>query len=191
VTEPSAPALEGRLVRLRPPRPEDHALLFEWSNDPDLVAPFDRFAATPWEEFVAELERAPEEPGSLAARFVVERLPGAETIGMVGYYSAHPVLALWDVWYVLGRPSERGKGYGRESVRLLVDHLFATQPLERVGATCDVDNIPSSRLLASLGFRAEGRYRSALYHHARWHDVLVYGVTRSEWRSGPPAPDGS
>jgi RimJ/RimL family protein N-acetyltransferase len=69
---------------------------------------------------------------------------------------------------------------------LLVDHLFRTEFVERVGATCDVDNVPSYRLLEGLDFRHEGTLRSALFHHGRWHDVRVYGVTRAEWVARSP-----
>jgi len=85
------------------------------------------------------------------------------------------------VWYVLGDLASRGHGFGKESVRLLTDHLFTSNALERVGATCDVENVASYRLLESLGFRHEGTFRSALFHHGRWHDVRVYGITRAEW----------
>jgi aminoglycoside 6'-N-acetyltransferase len=105
----------------------------------------------------------------------------------VGWYRAHPVLEYLDIWYLLGEPAERGRGLGREAVYLLVSELFRTQTVDRIGATCDVENLPSARLLERLGFRREGTLRSALFHHARWHDVHVYGITRAEWSSPPTA----
>lgn len=96
------------------------------------------------------------------------------------------MLEYTDVWYVLGDRAVRGRGLGRESVRLLTDHLFTASAVERVGATCDVENVPSYRLLEGLGFRHEGTLRSALFHHGRWHDVRVYGVTRAEWTAKAP-----
>ena len=178
--------LEGRRVRLRPPAEEDLQRLFEWVNDPDRVAPYDRFSLDTWEEFQSGITAAPSDPHSLAPRFVVERKEGEpRLLGYVGYYDAHPVLAMTDLWYVLGEPSERGKGYGREAVGLLVDHVLHTIPRPRVGATCDVENLASRHLLEGLGFRREGTLLSALFHHARWHDVAVYGVTREEWAARP------
>ena len=180
------PALEGRRVRLRPPTSGDLSVLFDWVNDPDRVAPFDRFSAENYTEFEAGIASAASDPRSLSPRFVVERKEGEpRLLGYVGYYDAHPVLGLTDIWYVLGEPTERGKGFGKEAVGLLVDHVFHTLPRPRVGATCDVENVASQRLLEGLGFRREGTLRSALFHHAKWHDVGVYGVTRSEWADRP------
>ncbi len=173
--------LEGPTVRLRPLTPADYSGVFSWYNDPEIVAPFDRFALDTYEEFVRAVETAADDPASLAPRFAVERRAEGDVVGVVGSYRAHPVLEYLDVWYVLGDPRARGHGVGREAVSLLVAELFRTTPVERVGATCDVENVASYRLVEGLGFRWEGTLRSALFHHGRWHDVRVYGITRSEW----------
>lgn len=179
------PTLEGAQVRLRPPKPSDYELLFSWYNDPEVIAPFDRFTVDTFDSFRKAVERAPADPASLAPRFVVELREDGRVVGLVGYYRAHPVLSLTDVWYVLGDPTVRGRGLGREAVGLLIDHLFHADALDRVGATTDVENSPSYRLLESLGFHREGTLRAGLFHHGRWHDVAVYGVTRSEWSARP------
>ena len=178
--------LEGSRVRLRPLTPAEYPSVFEWYNDPETVAPFDRFSVDTFDEFAAAVGAAPSDLTSLAPRFAVERKDERKVVGVVGHYRAHPVLEYTDVWYILGDRAARGKGFGREAVRLMVEHLFATTTPERIGATCDVENVASYRLLEGLRFRLEGTLRSALYHHGRWHDVRVYGITRAEWTSRPP-----
>ena len=182
---PPAPTLEGPRVRLRAPRESDLPILHRWYEDPELSAPFDRFATESLGEFAQAVRASPEDPGSLAPRFVIERKADGAPIGCVGHYRSHPVLTVLEVWYFVADPSTRGTGLGSEAVGLLVDHLFRTTAVERVGATCDVENAPSYRLLERLGFRREGVLSSVLFHHARWHDAAVYGVTRSSWRARP------
>ncbi len=177
---PEAPA-EGPRLRLRRPRPEERDLLFDWYNDPEVVAPFDRFELSTREEFEADLDAALRDPRALGPRYVIERRSDAAPLGMVGHYRAHPVLTLTDIWYVLAATEARRKGYGTEAVELLVDHLFRSEDLPRIGASTDVDNTGSFRLLERLGFRREGELREALFHHGRYHTVYLYGVTRSEW----------
>jgi RimJ/RimL family protein N-acetyltransferase len=177
--------LEGATLRLRPLVPADYPLLFGWFNDPEVVAPYDRFSVDTMESFIDEVESAPGDPRSLAPRYVIERKEAPGPIGFVGYYDPHPVLEFIDVWYVLGDRGQRGKGYGKEAVRILIDHLFQSTPVERIGATCDVENTPSYRLVEGLGFRREGTMRSALFHHGKWHDVYLYGLLREEWKRGP------
>ncbi len=180
------PVLEGPHLRLRPPAPDDYAAIFAWYNDPEIVAPFDRFTTDTYDGMARSIETAPDDPASLAPRFAVERRDTPGAIGIVGHYRAHPVLEFTDVWYVLGEPSARGHGFGREAVELMVTHLFATGTEQRIGATCDVANVPSYRLLEGLGFRREGTLRSALFHHGGWHDIYVYGVTAPEWAQRRP-----
>jgi RimJ/RimL family protein N-acetyltransferase len=179
-------SLEGTRVRLRPLVPADYPAVFAWYNDPETIAPFDRFSVDTFDEFSHAVASADEEPTSLAPRFAIERKDEGKVVGVVGHYRAHPILEYTDVWYVLGDHAARGRGFAGESVRLLTDHLFAASAVERVGATCDVANAPSYRILERLGFRLEGTLRSSLFHHGQWHDVRVYGVTRAEWAAKVP-----
>lgn len=181
--------LDGPLVRVRPMEARDLEGVFAWYNSPEIVAPYDRFAVDTFDEFARAVEEARSDPRSLGPRFGIERRADGKLIGVVGHYRAHPVLEYIDLWYVLGDRAARGQGIGREAVGLLTEHLFATETLERVGATCDVENVPSYRLLESLGFRREGTLRGALFHHGRWHDVYVYGITRTDPR-GPARRPG-
>jgi RimJ/RimL family protein N-acetyltransferase len=179
--------LEGTNVRLRGLVAKDYATVHAWYSDPELVAPHDRFSPDTFEEFVRSVETATNDPASLAPRFAIEERRTGDLVGVVGHYTAHPVLEYLDVWYLLGNRAVRGRGYGREAVGLLVGHLFATRSIERVGASVDVENAASNRLVEGLGFRREGTLRSALFHHGHWHDVNLYGITRSDWASTHPA----
>jgi RimJ/RimL family protein N-acetyltransferase len=173
--------IEGPTVRLEP---IDHAYaerIQRWYEDPELVAPYDRYEAEGFAEFEESLREAEGDLRSIAPRLVVVRRSDGRPIGCVGHYLAHPVLEYVDIWYVLGDPSARGHGFGSEAVTLLVTHIFATSAVARVGATCDVENVASTRLLEKIGMRREGTMRSAIFHHARWHDVYLYGITRAEW----------
>lgn len=175
------PGPVGRQVRLRPPVEADLRRLYEWYRDPELVAPFDRYSEESFEEFAESTRRAPGDPASLAPRFLVEPTADPRPVGCVGYYRSHPVLDLVEVWYLIADRTARGHGYGAEAVGLLVGELFRTQAVERVGASTDTENAASTRLLEGLGLRREGTVRSGLFHHGRWHDVYVYGITRAEW----------
>lgn len=178
-------------VALRPPAPEDLPLLFRWLNDPDAIAPWDRFEVDSFDGLQTSLREAPGDARSLAPRFLLRRIADDRPIGVVGFFNSYTALDTVDVWYAICLPEERGKGYGSEAVQLLVDYVFSHRTVERVGATSDVENPASWRLLERLGFRREGTMRRALFHHGAWHDVAVYGLTREEWRSHRPPARGS
>lgn len=173
--------LKGARVALRAPGPEDLPLLFRWLNDPDAIAPWDRFEVDSYAALEVALKDAPGDPRSLAPRFLLTLREQGLPIGVVGFFSSYTALDTVDLWYAICLPEERGKGYGAEAVGLLTDYVFSHRPIERVGATSDVDNPASYRTLEKLAFRREGTLRRALFHHAAWHDVAVYGLTREEW----------
>lgn len=178
-------ALEGTTVRLRSLTPSDLPRVFGWYSDPEVVSPFDRYSTETFESFTRSVQDAPADPSSLAPRLAIERLDELGAVGAVGHFIPHPVLESVEVWYLIGDPKARGHGFGREAVGLLVDHVLGTTAVERVGITCDVENVPSCRLAEGLGFRREGTLASAFYHHGRWHDAHLYGVTREEWEGRP------
>ena len=79
-------------------------------------------------------------------------------------------------------PEFRGRGFGREAQRLLIDYLFERDPdLHRVQSDTAVDNIAEQRALLAIGMVEEGRVRDAEYRAGRFHDHLLYGILRCEW----------
>lgn len=181
--------LKGPRVALRVPAPEDVPLLFRWLNDPDAIAPWDRFEVDSYDALRDAIRDAPQDPRSLAPRFLLTLgAEGGRPIGVVGYFDSYTALETVDVWYAICLPEERGKGYGSEAVELLVDYVFSHRPVERVGATSDVENPASWKLLEHLGFTREGTLRRALFHHGLWHDVAIYGLNRAEWKGSRTDP---
>ena len=79
-------------------------------------------------------------------------------------------------------PEFRGRGFGREAQRLLIDFLFERDPmLHRVQSDTAVDNLAEQRALLAIGMVEEGRVRDAEYRDGRHHDHFLYGILRAEW----------
>lgn len=68
-----------------------------------------------------------------------------------------------DIGYVLARPYW-GRGFMSEAARAVVDWAFADPAIQRVWATCDVDNLASARVLENVGMSREGTLRRWLMH---------------------------
>ena len=79
-------------------------------------------------------------------------------------------------------PGERGKGYGTEAIRIIVDHLFLTKDIVRIQAVTNVGNKPSQRVLEKAGFTKEGTLRKVGYIRGDWTDAYVYSILREEWK---------
>jgi len=81
-------------------------------------------------------------------------------------------------------PNFRGRGFGTEAQRLLVDHLFmADESLHRVQSDTAVDNPAEQRALTKMGMTEEGRVRHAEFRNGQFHDHILFSILRSEWET--------
>jgi RimJ/RimL family protein N-acetyltransferase len=114
---------------------------------------------------------------------VVERIEDGAPIGTVGWhrvnYGPSPMSDAWNFGIEL-RPEARGQGLGTEAQRLLAEFLFATDDLNRVEASTDVENLPEQRSLEKAGYVREGIQRGAQFRAGAYHDLVTYSRLRDD-----------
>jgi RimJ/RimL family protein N-acetyltransferase len=86
----------------------------------------------------------------------------------------------------IGDAGDRGKGYGRDAVSLLLAFGFGELNLRRVTLTVFSYNTPAMHLYETLGFVREGSFRSFLLRDGQTYDMHLYGMLRSEWEARRP-----
>ncbi|GAA4094722.1 GNAT family N-acetyltransferase [Nonomuraea soli] len=74
----------------------------------------------------------------------------------------------------------RGRGIGTEAHRQVVAYLFDHTRAQRIQANTDVANVAEQRTLEKAGFTREGVVRQAQWREGRWHDQVLYGITRDD-----------
>lgn len=84
--------------------------------------------------------------------------------------------------YFLGEKFSR-KGYMKEAMHCLIDHLFTTKNLTCVAARSFAPNIASRKLLESLGFHCDGYIPHCVkgYNDEIFDDTL-YSVFKDDWQ---------
>ena len=87
-----------------------------------------------------------------------------------------------EIGFVLGVFVYWGKGRAAEASRLLISHGFERLNLQRIYCGTSDDNIRMQHLAERLGFVQEGRRRRAVYNNGKYHDIIEYGLLKSEWR---------
>lgn len=88
-----------------------------------------------------------------------------------------------DIGLGIAKIKNRGKGYGKEAVKLLLDYAFYNLGLERIEANTLEQNIPAQKSLEGLGFILEGRQRKAVYMAGKKYDRLNYAILAEEYHS--------
>jgi RimJ/RimL family protein N-acetyltransferase len=174
--------LEGRNVNLRVMEKEDIPLLTEWFNSPEVSGDFDFPPQSSRADIEKRFEKTSSEPDLFKMRtFIIEKKDGTKIGYIVHFNMLHPAGNMKEIGYVLV-PSERGKGYCTEAVRILVDYLFLTKDIPCIQAIADVRNRASQRVLEKSGFQKEGITRKRLFFRGEWTNNSVYSILREEWK---------
>ena len=119
-------------------------------------------------------------PGATTGRLAIEA--DGQFVGSVSWFAlAYGPNRVECVNFGIGLfPWARGKGYGTEAQRQLVDYLFATTPVNRVEASTDVENLPEQKSLEKVGLLREGVIRGCQFRNGEWRDLVGYAITRAD-----------
>jgi [ribosomal protein S5]-alanine N-acetyltransferase len=165
--------LQGKNIRLRVREKEDLPMLAEWFNNPDFVG--DEYQPSP-QRSRAEMEKMLEGVPLPPQVFIIEKNDGTK-IGYVGCGKT----TCPEIGFGL-TPSERGKGYCTEAVKMIVDYIFLSNETVRIQAQTDVRNIASQKVLDKAGFKKEGIARKHVFVKGEWRDAYLYSILREEWK---------
>ncbi len=170
---------------LRALREDDLPFLERLSTDPEALGPFE------WPGFtdVQSWRRRWEQDGCLTPTSgTVAIVTDDDTVTGIGLWKSEgrgtPVGVTYEIGIALV-PEHRGRGLGTAAQRLLIDYLLDHTTANRIEAITNGDNHAEQRALEKVGFRREGLMRERSFIGGRYHDVVVYGLLRSEAR--PPS----
>lgn len=175
------PQLETERLILRPPVPTDADDIAAGANDYEVAKgtltmpfPYERQHA---EQFIAHVEEIWASGGESV--FAIVLRAEQKVIGMCGIHP-EPTHQHAEMGYWIAQPYWN-QGYTTEAARALVDYGFRTLNLHRVYARHFHTNPASGKVMQKIGMIYEGTMRQHVLRFEVWHDLLLYGLLRSEW----------
>jgi RimJ/RimL family protein N-acetyltransferase len=177
------PVIQGKLVRLRPPKPEDAAVMIAWFEDTEVTRLL-LLRNPPSLEMENEwLDRAARNPDEVL--WVVEH-KGA-TVG-----TTHIHLIDWKNGFgttgtIIGDKLLWAKGLGRETMQLRTRYAFTQLPLRKLKAGYIDGNDASARAQAAAGYREIGRHHADMFVDGKWRDHVMTEVMREDWEKAEAA----
>lgn len=169
--------LTGDRVVLRPFRPEDVEPL--WRARLDLRTWAQTTAAAYVPEPLAAYRARYEEPAKGEdAQFAVE--VDDVLVGRAGVFSVDTLARNAEVGLSL-LPEQRGKGYGKDVLRVLLGFAFRTRNLHRVHLQTLASNAAALAAYRAVGFVEEARLREQAWVEGTYDDMVLMAVLRSEW----------
>ena len=171
------PVIQGKLVRLRPPKPEDAEVMISWFEDME-VTRFLLLRHPPSIEMEKEwLEKMARSPDDVI--WVIEhneQTVGATAIHMIDWKNGSGTTGT-----VIGDKSVWGKGLGRELMNLRARYAFTQLPLRKLKSAYTDGNDASAKAQAAAGYREVGRHRADMFVDGRWRDHVITEVLRADW----------
>ncbi len=108
-----------------------------------------------------------------------DRLLGFARLAWVEWSNGNASLRL-----AIANPADRRKGYGSETLALLLRFAFSELNLHHVSAIVPGYNAPALTFFQKFGFVEEVRRRQALRLDGQIWDEIMMGLLRDEWLAG-------
>ena len=147
----------GTTVYLRMVEPTDALNLLQWENDPenwkvtDTEIPFSLHGI----HQLIEQQQQFRSTGQL--RFIICLVDTNESVGTVDLYDADFKHGNAFVGILIACKHDRGKGYAKEALKLLIEYVGTTFGFINLAASIQETNVSSAQLFKSVGFVQVGR----------------------------------
>jgi RimJ/RimL family protein N-acetyltransferase len=184
MTDLEAPILniEGELVALGPLRREHIPIYLRWINDFGTT----RMLGLPPRPMTLEQETAWYERAAVddaRVGFTIYERATGRAVGNCGLHEVDPPNRRTMVGIMIGEPDARGRGYGTEAMRLLLDYAFTVLGLHSVMLTVFEYNHAGRRCYEKVGFREMGRRRQSRWYLGRLWDEIHMDILEPEFES--------
>ena len=175
----------GDNIVLREKRVSDIPDDYEWRTDPELA---ELDATRPIHMSYPDFERYSKQeiayPAVRSKRLAVDTIDGVH-IGNVMFYDIDLRSGEAELGIMIGNKDYWGLGYGTETVRLLLDHMFEAYPFSRVYLHTLEWNRRAQRSFHKSGFKDVKPVRRSGF------DFILMEISRNEWDSARILRDGN
>ena len=172
----------GEQVALGPLRREHIPLYLRWINDFGTT----RNLGVPPQPMTLERETAWYEQASVddaRTGFTIYERATGRPIGNCGLHEMDLANRRTMVGIMIGEPDARGRGYGTEAMRLLLDYAFTVLGLHSVMLMVFEYNGAGRRCYEKVGFREVGRRRQSRWINGRFWDEIYMDILATEFTS--------
>lgn len=175
---PTSPELVGKNVYIRPASPDDAETTYQWflASDPFSQTSHQIKLVTPSE---AANRMQKKEVSVNDGDFIIATIEDRQAVGKIRFFNLNMLNRSAELGYIIA-PEERGNGYAKEGLKLLIKYLFNQMNLNKVYAQTATFNKPSLKLLESLDFKLDGTLRQHHFYKGDMYDDLIYSLLKFE-----------
>ena len=170
--------LEGKMVNLRPFAKEDVPTVTRWINDPEVR----EFVSTVFPQTETQEDEWFNKLGNDDKNIVlcIETKEG-KPIGVIGIHKINWVHRTCETGAIIGEKEYWGKKYGTDAKMHLLQYIFHTLNLHRVGSSVIEFNERSLKYSLHCGYKIEGRKREHIFRKGKYWDLIELGLLYEDW----------
>ncbi|MGD8545062.1 MAG: GNAT family protein [Candidatus Bathyarchaeota archaeon] len=116
-----------------------------------------------------------------AFHFAIETITDKKLIGGTGLFECRWTSRSAEVGISIYNPKYWGKGYGVESLNLILEFAFQHLNLNRVELEVFDYNKRAYKCYVKVGFKEVGRKRESVFTEGEYHDAILMDILRKEW----------
>lgn len=168
----------GKMVSLLPITMEDTELIVRWRNNPNVLHNF-VFRQTFTNEMHIDWMNTKVATNKVV-QFIIQDNESKEKIGSVYLRDIDNNFRSAEYGIFIGEDDFRGKGYGSEAARLIVDYAFKNLNLHRIFLRVLKKNCAAIRSYKKVGFVVEGIAKDMVYLDDEYHDIIFMSIINGE-----------
>ena len=170
----------GERIYLSPINMDDAELYTKWLNDIEVSESLGIYSRT---VSLGAQKKYMENSAGKGHEFAIVALDGDGLLGNVSLGDIESINRTAKIGIFIGEAEMRGKGYGTEAIRLILDYGFKTLNLHNVKLEVFADNARAIACYKKVGFREIGRRREAKYKNGRYVDEVYMDILDSDFGS--------
>ena len=169
----------GKEIYLSPLNTEDVSVFCKWLNDKSITdnTGMSEIMTTPITEGVYLEENS--KAGKY--QFAIVKKENDVLIGSCGFNEVDFIRQTGMIGLFIGEEENRGKGYGREVLNLLLEYGFHTLNLHNIWLRAFSHNERAISLYRRVGFKEIGRRRESYFLNGKRYDDVYMDMLREEF----------
>lgn len=172
--------MESKNLFLRESIFEDCKYFAEWENDKNVSEFFTIDEERTYEDVVTEFVRYNLDPTKM--QFTITLKPDEIPIGRIFIGKINSKEDNLDITRIyIADVNLRGKGYGEQALRMMLEYAFMNLHMERVTLDHFMGNKIASELYQKIGFKYEGILRNSGKKDGKYVDLHLMSMLRSEY----------
>lgn len=170
----AAVSLRNDIITIGPVLPDDTGALFLWLNDVESANLDLTFRPVDWMSYNTWLTDLTS--NSSHVLFAIRRVSQTRIIGFVMFKNIQPIHRWAELGVRIGSDADRGKGYGRDAIKLALKYAWNHLNLNRVQLSVFANNNRAILAYKAAGFEIEGVLRRAAFINGEWTDSVLMGA---------------